>query len=429
MLNQLSVIDAAAAIAAGEITSERLVRDCLDRIEARDGTLHAWAYLDPDLALEQARACDRAMDRIGPLHGVPAGVKDIIDTADMPTQMNSPIYDGHQPRNDAACVALLRRAGAVILGKTVTVEFAGMAPPPTCNPHNTAHTPGGSSSGSAAAVADFHVPAAFGTQTAGSIHRPASYCGIVGYKPSFDLFNIHGVRAAAQSLDTLGLLTRTVEDSELLSAVLVGRDPVSVEDDIRPPKIGLCRTHLWQQCRPESVEAVEDSAARLAAAGASIETIDLPDDFAALTDARNLVSNYERARATCWEFDTHPDLLSDQLRASVERGLAVNYEDYAAAIRLAYDCRARLGPIMAEIDALLAPVVGGEAPVGLDSTGDHAFVGFWNLLHVPSFSLPTHAGPTGLPVGIHLIGALGEDIALTRTARWVMDRLGSWRET
>jgi len=424
MLNELSATEAASAIAKGEITSEQFVRACLGRIAERDGLLKAWAFLDPDLALSQARARDAAEERLGPLHGVPVGVKDIIDTADMPTGMNSPIYDGYRPRNDAACVALMRKAGAVILGKTVTVEFAGMAPPPTRNPHNPDHTPGGSSSGSAAAVADFHVPAAFGTQTAGSVHRPAAYCGIVGWKPSFDHFNIHGVRAAAQSLDTLGLLTRSVDDAELLGAVLVGREAELGAQPPRPPVIGLCRTHLWQQAKPESVEAVEEACDRLGQAGAEIREFPLPEDFAALSDARNLVSNYERARATSWEFFTHPELLSPQLHASVERGLSVDYRDYAAAIAHAYDCRARLNPLMEGFDALIAPVAEGEAPEGLEATGDHAFVGFWNLLHVPSFALPTAAGPNGLPVGIHLVGAFGNDIALAKTARWVMDRIG-----
>ena len=217
------------AVAAGETTCEAVVRDCLARIEAREGEIHAWASIDPELALRQARALDRATMR-GPLHGVPIGVKDIIDTADQPTEMGSPIYRGHRPTTDAACVALTRAAGAVMLGKTVTCEFAGMTPGITTNPHNTAHTPGGSSSGSGAAVADCMVPVAFGTQTGGSVLRPAAYCGVFGFKPSFGAFNRRGVYPAAESLDTIGLIARSLDDIELLSAVLELRPPVRARD-------------------------------------------------------------------------------------------------------------------------------------------------------------------------------------------------------
>ena len=423
MLNEISVSDAAARIAAGKISSENLVRDCLDRIEAREPVLHAWAFLDPDLALGQARRCDRSDGSLGPLHGVPIGVKDIIDTADMPTQMGSPIYDGNRPASDAACVAQIRAAGAVILGKTITVEFAGMAPPITTNPHNPAHTPGGSSSGSAAAVADRMVGAAFGTQTAGSISRPAAYCGIIGYKPSYHRFNLRGVWPAAQSLDTLGLLTRCMDDIELLSSVLTGQPPAPRAALAGPPRIGLCRTHLWDTVRPETEAALDDAAARLSAAGAEVSRFDLPEDFSALSDARNLISNYERARATAFEWFNHRELLSEPLQRAIERGFSISFEDYAAAQRLAVACRARLPALFGSVDAVLAPCVAGEAPVGLDSTGDHGFVGFWNLLHVPSFALPTHEGPNGLPVGLHLIGPFAADDQLMAVARWVLETL------
>jgi len=423
MLNELSLAEAAARIASGEITSERLVRDCLDRIERREPTVHAWAFLDPVLALEQARARDRADAPLGPLHGVPVGIKDIIDTADMPTQMGSPIYEGNRPPSDATCVSQVRAAGAVVLGKTVTVEFAGMAPPVTCNPHDPAHTPGGSSSGSAAAVADFMVPAAFGTQTAGSIHRPAAYCGVIGYKPSYHRYGLRGVWPAAQSLDTLGLLTRTMDDVELLDAVLTGRPAGTAARLDAPPRIAVCRTHLWDTTKPETRAAIEDAAARLAAAGAEISRRELPAHFAGLTEARNLISNYERARATAYEWHNHRDLLSAPLRAAVERGFGLDYEEYAAAQRLATRCRAELDAAFDGIDALLAPCVMGEAPVGLDSTGDHAFVGFWNLLHAPSFALPTHRGPNGMPLGLHLVSRFADDARVMAVARWVLEAL------
>src|SRR5204862_1547009 len=249
---------------AGKFTAEAVTGDCLDRIAEREPTLKAWAAIDPDHALAQARALDRGPNR-GALHGVPVGVKDIIDTLDFPTQMGSAIYKGYRTFGDAACVAFVRAAGAVILGKTVTSEFAGMSPGPTTNPHNSAHTPGGSSSGSAAAVADHMVPVAFGTQTGGSILRPASYCGVVGYKPTFNLFNRAGIKFAAETLDTIGLLTRTIDDVELIAAVLVGKQPAQRTMG-SAPRLGLCRTPLWHTPPPEPMHALGDSAARFAAA-------------------------------------------------------------------------------------------------------------------------------------------------------------------
>src|SRR5437762_1253782 len=285
-LNELSASDAARLIAGGDLSSEALVRDCLARIDAREATVRAWAFLDPELALRQARERDRTPAR-GALHGVPIGVKDVFDTADMPTQMGSPIYAGWRPPSDAACVALMRAAGAVVLGKTVTAEFAGMTPGDTRNPHDPSRTPGGSSSGSAAAVADFMVPLALGTQTGGSVLRPASFCGIVGYKPSFGRYNRSGLKMAAESLDTIGSLARSIEDVELVDAVLLGAPPRKAEPLCEPPRIGVCRTHLWETAKPETMAAVEDSAARLARARASVREVALPEEFAGLTGARD----------------------------------------------------------------------------------------------------------------------------------------------
>ena len=245
-LNELSASEVARRIAAREITAAAVVGDCLARIAAREPALHAFAHVDPDLALRQARELDRGPNR-GALHGVPIGIKDNIDTADQPTQMGSPIYRGHRPAWDAACVALLRAAGAVILGKTVTAEFAGMTAGPTVNPHNPAHTPGGSSSGSAAAVADFMLPAALGTQTGGSVLRPAAYCGVIGYKPTFGAFNRAGLKFAAESLDTIGLIARSLDDMALLTSVLLGGKTAAPVTLAAPPRIGLCRTPLWDQ--------------------------------------------------------------------------------------------------------------------------------------------------------------------------------------
>ena len=423
MLNRLSFAEAAAAIERGDITSEKLVRDCLDRIEARDGDVQAWAFIDPELAMAQARACDLAEERRGPLHGVPFGVKDIIATHDMPTEMGSPIYEGNMLGYDAACVALLRAAGAVILGKTVTVEFAGMAPPRTANPHNLDCTPGGSSSGSGAAVGDFMVPAAFGTQTAGSIHRPAAHCGVIGFKPTFDTYCLHGVWPAAQSLDTLGFLTRSMEDVELIHASLIGR-PVNLERlPVAAPRIAICKTHLWDIVKPETEEAIAIAREVLAAKGAIVTELVLPDSFDELVAARDVISSYERARATAHEWFNHRDLLSPQLQKGVAKGFGWTYDDYKHAMKVGADRRRDLDALFENFDAIIAPCTAGEAPPDRNSTGDHTHIGMWNLLHVPSYALPTHKGPNNMPVAIQIMGRHGEDDALFDVAKWVLEQL------
>jgi amidase len=422
-LNELSVSEIARRIAARDITAEAVVRDCVARIAAREPQLHAFAHVDPELALRQARELDRGPIR-GALHGVPIGIKDVIDTADQPTQMGSPIYAGHRPACDAACVALLRAAGAIILGKTVTAEFAGMTAGPTVNPHNPARTPGGSSSGSAAAVADMMVPAALGTQTGGSVLRPAAYCGVIGYKPTFGAFNRAGLKFAAESLDTIGLIARSLDDVGLITSVLLGGKPrTSVLD--AAPRIGLCRTPLWDTAQPETKHAVEDAAARLAKAGAELREVTLPDDFAGLrAAARETINNYERSKGMAAEWASHRDLISVKLRRCIELGMGMPYQDYLSAIALGESCRAKLPAVLEGFDILLAPCVQGEAPVGLDSTGDPGFQAIWTILHVPTMSLPTHRGPNGLAVGIQLIARRYDDQRLFACARWVWERLG-----
>jgi amidase len=422
-LIELSATEIARRIAAREITAEAVVTACLERIAAREPTVHAFANLDPALALAQARELDRGPVR-GPLHGVPIGVKDVIDTAELPTEMGSPIYRGHRAACDAACVALVRAAGAIILGKTVTAEFAGMAPGPTTNPHNPAHTPGGSSSGSGAAVADFMVPAAFGTQTGGSVLRPAAYCGVIGYKPTYNAFNRAGLKFAAESLDTIGLITRSLDDVELLTGVLLGGPPQVPVTLGSAPAIGMCRTPLWDTAQPETVQAVEDAAARLAAAGASLRDVALPDEFAGLrTAARETINNYERSKGMAAEWASHRDQISAKLRRCIELGREMPYSQYLAALRLGEQCRARLDSVFEDLDILLAPCVKGEAPLGLDATGDPSFQAIWTILHVPALTLPTHRGPNGLPVGIQLIARRYDDRRLFACARWVWERL------
>ena len=422
-LNELSATEIVRRIAAHETTAEAVVADCLARIAAREPTVHAFANLDPDMALARARELDSGPVR-GPLHGVPIGVKDVIDTADLPTEMGSPIYRGHRAACDAACVAIARAAGAVILGKTVTAEFAGMTPGPTTNPHNQAHTPGGSSSGSGAAVADFMLPIAFGTQTGGSVLRPAAYCGVIGYKPTYNAFNRAGLKFAAESLDTIGLIARTLDDVELITAVLLGAPLEAVAALSSAPAIGLCRTPLWDTAQPETVLAVEDAAARLAAAGATLRDVALPDAFAGLrVAARETINNYERSKGMAAEWASHGDLISPKLRRSIELGREMPYLDYVAALRLGEHCRGRLDQVFEGFDILLAPCVKGEAPLGLDATGDPSFQAIWTILHVPALTLPTHRGPNGLPVGIQLIARRHDDRRLFACARWVWERL------
>ena len=423
-LNTLSATEIARRVAAGTITAEQVVGACLERIAEREPAIRAFANVDADLALRQARDLDRGPAR-GALHGVPIGIKDVIDTVDLPTEMGSPIYRGHRPACDAASVALLRAAGAVILGKTVTCEFAGMTAGLTVNPHNPAHTPGGSSSGSAAAVADLMLPAALGTQTGGSVLRPAAYCGVVGYKPTYGAFNRAGLKFAAESLDTIGLMARTIDDIALITSVLLGGKPDAASALDAAPKIGLCRTPLWDTAQPETQHAVEDAAARLAAAGAQVRDVALPADFAGLkAAARESINNYERSKSMAAEWASHRDRISAKLRRCIELGMEMPYEDYLAAIALGEKCRAQLPDVLEGFDALLAPCVQGEAPVGLDSTGDPSFQAIWTILHVPTMSLPTHRGPSGLPVGIQLIGRRYDDQRLFACAKWVWEKLG-----
>jgi Asp-tRNA(Asn)/Glu-tRNA(Gln) amidotransferase A subunit family amidase len=424
-LNELSAGEIAVRVAARAITAEEVVGDCVARIAAREPQIHAFAHVDPELALRQARELDRGPVR-GALHGVPIGIKDVIDTADQPTQMGSPIYAGHRPACDAACVAVLRAAGAVILGKTITAEFAGMTAGPTVNPHNPAHTPGGSSSGSAAAVADLMLPVALGTQTGGSVLRPAAYCGVIGYKPTFGAFNRAGLKFAAESLDTIGLMARSLYDISLITSVLLGGKagaPVVLD---AAPRIGLCRTPLWDTAQPETKQAVEDAAARLARAGAAVRDVTLPDDFAGLkAAARETINNYERSKSMAAEWASHRDLISPKLSRCIALGMDMPHQDYLAAIALGESCRARLPAVFEGLDILLAPCVQGEAPVGLDSTGDPGFQAIWTILHVPTLSLPTHSGPNGLPVGIQLVGRRYDDQRLFACAKWASERLGS----
>lgn len=419
-LNTLSATDIATGVAAGTFTAEEVTMACLDHIAGREDVVGAWEFVDPELALAQARAVDAAPEK-GVMAGVPVGVKDIIDTHDMPTGMGSPIYDGHRPPADASCVAQMRAAGAVILGKTVTCEFAGLTPRKTANPHDPARTPGGSSSGSAAAVADHMLPVAFGTQTGGSVLRPSSYCGIIGYKPSFDTFSLTGVYPAAESLDTLGLHARKLEDIELATSALLMRPHALVPDLQRPPVVGLCKTTMWDAARPESREAVENAAAAMKAAGAQVRDFELPEEFDWLGELRGIINGRERAVVMADEWARNRDGLSDQLQKTIQDGLDTDHRDYVDAMYLMETCRARTTQAFEGCDVLLTPAVDGEAPVGLDETGSPRFQALWTMLHTPTITLPTHTGPNGLPVGIQLVAPYRADRSLMAISRWTLE--------
>jgi Asp-tRNA(Asn)/Glu-tRNA(Gln) amidotransferase A subunit family amidase len=423
-LNRLSATAAARKLATKEITAVSLLEDCLERIAARESTVHAWTFLDTDAARRCARELD-AQASAGLLHGLPIAVKDLFDTCDMPSSYGSPIYANHRPAADAACVALARAAGAIVVGKTVTTEFATFHPGPTCNPHNLLHTPGGSSSGSAAAVADWMVPLAFGSQTAGSIVRPAAYCGVVGYKPTFGTVNRVGVKMISDTLDTVGALARSVPDVALFVAALADRPELLIERPLgRPPRVGLCRTHQWDRAHPETVTAFEDAARGLGEAGATLRDVVLPPQFAELVDAQIAIMVHEVARSLSYERLVHREKLSVEMIAMIDAGLAVSPARYDAARALAQRSRSTLAEVFSDVDVLLAPSTVGEAPYGIAATGDPLFNRMWTLLHTPCVHLPSAAGPRGLPVGITIVGPIGGDQAMLLAADWIHARLG-----
>jgi Asp-tRNA(Asn)/Glu-tRNA(Gln) amidotransferase A subunit family amidase len=394
---------------------EEIARAAIKRIAEREPVVRAWAHFDADALLNQARALDARADR-GLLHGLLLGVKDVIDTADMPTQMGSPIYAGYRPFADASCVALARAAGALIAGKTVTAEFAGLAPGPTTNPLDPARTPGGSSSGSAAAVAAGMITVALGTQTGGSIHRPASYCGIVGFRPTQCLIDRTGVKPAAEFFDTVGLLARSLDEIERVFAVL-SNHVAALAEPSQVPVIGVCRTPMWAEAQPETRAAVERAADALRAAGFVLRDVTLPSEFAAIGRARATINDYQRAHAMRYEWETHRELLSPQMQAVIRRGIGLAYDDVCAAFASVARYRTGLAAVFAGVDLLLAPCVDGEAPRGLASTGEHQFQSLWTSLDAPAVSLPAHRGPNGLPVSVQLVGLPLRDRTLLARAR------------
>ena len=421
-LHQLSATEIVAAIGGGKTTAEAVTRACLDRIAEREPRVEAWQFLDPALPLAQARALDRGASR-GALHGVPVGMKDIIDTADMPTEYGTAIHAGHRPRIDAACVALTRRAGGVIMGKTVTTEFANFTPGKTRNAHDPARTPGGSSSGSGAAVGDCMVPLAIGTQTTASTIRPAAFNGCVGYRPTWGDLRCAGVMEAAGSLDTLGLITRSVDDVALYREVLLGAKPEPLPAAPSSLRIGFCRTQFWDRCDATTQRMLEECAAGLAKAGAKVADLTLPAEFERIPDAHRWISSFEFARNRAWEIDHHWEMISKRLREGrINDGLTCSFERYREARAFAESCRLKMDDVFRDYDVVLTPAAAGEAPVGIEATGDASFCFLWTTLHVPALSLPLFTGPNGLPVGAQIVAKRDADRALFAAGKWVSEK-------
>jgi Asp-tRNA(Asn)/Glu-tRNA(Gln) amidotransferase A subunit family amidase len=424
-VNFLTASEAAARIHAGTLRATALMESCLARIGAREREVGAWTCIDATAALEAARAADSTAPT-GPLHGIPIGVKDIIDTVDFPTELGTALYAGRRPAWDASCVAACRAAGAIVLGKTVTTEFAFFHPGRTRNPRNLAHTPGGSSSGSAAAVADAMVPVALGTQTAGSVIRPAAFCGVVGYKASFGDFSLSGVRSFAESLDTLGVFATSVVDAVLLRGVLIGGDaPTALAPADSPPRFALCRTPQWDDADVASRECVENAGRRLSRAGAVIEEVALPAEFSTLIEDQRTIMSYEAARNYLHELTRFADRLSPQLRALLEQGMAIPRTRYRLARDAVAIARRRFTLLCEGHDALIVPATVGEAPLAAEGTGDPLMSRIWTALHGPALTLPAGAGVRGLPLGVQFVAPAGCDETLLRAAAWAQPILAS----
>jgi Asp-tRNA(Asn)/Glu-tRNA(Gln) amidotransferase A subunit family amidase len=422
MLNEMGAAEIVRRLARREITSSDVVEASLQRIAAREPEVQAWAHIDPERARAAAAESDRSGS--GPLRGLPVGIKDNFDTADMPTVYGSSVYAGHQPAADAACVTILREAGAVILGKTVTTEFACFNPARTRNPRNLDHAPGGSSSGSAAAVADNMVSIALGTQTGGSVIRPAAFCGVVGYKASFGLINRGGIKPAAENVDTVGLMARKVEDAGLVAAVLMGVDPLSMMGDLaRPPAIGIYRGPHWEMAEPAAIACLDAAAKALSAAGARVSEIDPPAILVEASNASMVAAGYEMSRALGHEWRNHRAAISAKLLPFLEQGWRTPQADYLDAVRTVERARRWLEGAFGAVDAWLTLPANGEAPPVFTSIGDSSFNRLWSASYLPAITLPAGKGPKGLPLGVQLIGPMFGDAKLMSVAKWCEGQL------
>jgi Asp-tRNA(Asn)/Glu-tRNA(Gln) amidotransferase A subunit family amidase len=437
-LNWLSANQAAQGIREGLFSAVDLVQACVEQIQAREPDVQAWIYFDPEHALAQAKRADenRAAGKpLGPLHGVPVGIKDIIDTGDMPTEDGTILHSGRNPWHDAKMVEMLRTAGAVIMGKTVTAELATFSPGKTRNPHNPEHTPGGSSSGSAAAVAAGMVPLALGTQTNGSLIRPAAYCGVFGFKPSRGLISRQGVLRLSERLDQMGGFARSIEDLALLGELLSAYDPdetdmlpratvpmlrVCKEESPMPPRLALVKTPWWPQLDNDTREGFGELVEHLSE---HVGEFVLPESASAVLDWHKIVMEADIASNLENEFENGADKLSLSLREQIERGRTVKAVDYLKAMARIPVLTEALDEIFDRYDAILTPAVAGAAPHGLESTGNPMFCTLWTFCGMPALSLPLLQAGNGLPVGVQLVGRVGDDARLLRTARWLIEAI------
>lgn len=418
--NELTATEAIRAIDRGELRGRDVVEACLARIAEREPHVQAWEHIDSAEVMKLLQN-DEERRSDTPLRGVPIGVKDVIDTSDMPTAYGSPIYEGNKNKWDAACVALLRFNGATILGKTAATEFAMREPTQTRNPLNLDHSPGGSSSGSAAAVADFMVPLALGSQTTGSTIRPASYCGVYALKPSFGMINRSGLRPLSDSFDTVSIFSRSIEDLYLGMTIASGSGdaPWQQQAQIQAPRIAFCRTPHWALV-DESVQAkIEEVCLRLATLGAKVTEFDLPEEFAELDKSQEMVANFEIFRALSYERLTHDALLSDTLKERLAKAANITHGRYQASKAHLTNCRRLIHVIMKNYDCILAPSAAGEAPLGLSSTGDPVFQKVWHGLHLPAVNVPALRGENDLPVGLQIIGGHWTDKTTLGHSEWI----------
>ena len=440
-LHLISATEAARLIRDGMISSEQLVEACLAHIGAVDDKIQAWAFLDPEFALAQARALDQLRlegKPIGPLHGVPIAIKDIFDTADMPTENGSVLHAGRTPSRDATAVSLLRAAGAVIMGKTVTTEFAYFSPGKTRNPHNPEHTPGGSSSGSAAAVAANMVPLAIGSQTNGSTIRPAAYCGVIGFKPTHGLISRHRVSPLSRALDHVGLFARTIDDIALLAEQLVAYDEndpdtrpraripftaVAAEEPPLAPMFALIKTPMWQRADDETKEGFAEIVEQL---GAQVEEVELFPSAQEAWQWHQTIMAPEMALNLDREWQQGRERMSEQLRKQIEQGRAITAFDYQHALRQIDPIHESFVELFEQrYDAILTAAAPSAAPKGLASTGDPSFCTLWTLCGMPCITLPLLQSSSGLPIGVQLVGSRGGDARLLRTARWLAAKVAA----
>ena len=414
----LSALDLARRIEAGTLSPAQAIDLCADAIAAREAEVGAFIQLDIERARAHAIAAATEL-AASPLRGLPVGFKDIFDTADFATAYGTTIYAGHRPTSDAAAVSMARRAGGIVLGKTVSTELAHAYPGRTRNPHNLAHTPGGSSSGSAAAVAAGMLPLAFGTQTAGSVIRPAAFCGVAGFKPSFRLIPMVGVKCFAWSLDTAGVFGAGVADVAFGAAATTGRD-LRIDATSPPaPRIGLVRTQIWDEATPDMQAAVEAAARAAEAAGAQVQDVTLPPLLEQAWQAQPIIQDYEAAHALAFEYDHHRDRIAPTLRSLLETGNGIAPARYDAARRITRLARHALADLMQDYDALLTPAAPGAAPHGIDTTGLPIFNRLWTLMGSPCINVPGLHDANALPLGVQIVGRFGRDHTALAAAAFV----------